>query len=267
MKPSNKILKIVGMLTVMAIGTVSHHAQAQQAGYGPNFETRLSSIEDQMRAMNGQVEQLGFSIRRLDQSVQRMQGDYDTRLAKLETTTATLQATVESLQNAKDANGNLGTLKGTATAPATPLTAPSTLPVADTNTDTQTSPQEQYDHAFSMLRQANYDEAEKAFHAFIEKNPKDKLIDNAKYWYGETLYVRGKYPDAVLAFADAFQQNPQGTKAPDSLLKLAMSFAASDKKPEACTTLSELKSKYPNASSTIRTRAAEQSSKIKCNAN
>src|SRR5262249_49674800 len=112
--------------------------------------------------------------------------------------------------------------------------------------------------ALTLLQQANYGEAEIAFKTFIDKNPKDKLVDNAKYWYGETLYVRARFDESAVAFADAYQQNPQGTKASDSLLKLAMSLAALNKTPDACVTLNELKSKYPNAPATVKARAADE---------
>jgi tol-pal system protein YbgF len=221
----------------LAMVLIVSPAVAQETEPNPaNIEPRLAVIQEQMRTLNGQIEQLGFAIRRLDQGVQRMQSDYDTRLTKLETST-----------------------------PSTPSTPG--IATSDASSDsTPMSAQDQYDHAFGLLRQANYDEAEKAFRTFIDKNPKDKLIDNAKYWYAETFYGRGHFAEAATAFGDAFQQNPKGTKAPDSLLKLAMSLAAIDKHVDACTALYELKTKYPNATSNVRSMAAEETTKLKCNA-
>jgi TolA-binding protein len=78
------------------------------------------------------------------------------------------------------------------------------------------------------------------------------------------LYVRGKFDESAVAFADAYQQNPKGTKAPDSLLKLGLSLSALNKIPDACVTLTELKNKYPTAASTIKTRAADERARLKC---
>ncbi len=164
----------------------------------------------------------------------------------------------------RNPDGTLGALKmqnGKVTGGTVNPKAP---PLPQTPPDYGLTPQEQYDAAFALLRQADYDGAEKSFKAFIDKNPKDKLIDNAKYWYGETLYVRARFDEAAIAFADAWQQNPQGQKAPDSLLKLAMSLAAINKTKDACTSLGELSAKYPNASSSIRQRATEERTKLKC---
>lgn len=254
--------------------------QPGSQGIGTNYETRLSTLEDMVRALNGRVEQLEFSVRRLDQGMQRMQGDYDNRLAHLEATEASLtaalanmpppqaqtqpaqgaqpQPTITQIGNTVDPNS------GKNSAVVSPVNTGKAPVVPEKPVDNGLSTQDQYERAFGLLRQADYDNAEKAFKSFIDKNPKDKLIDNAKYWYGETLYVRGRFDEAAVAFADAYQQNPQGNKAPDSLLKLAMSLSAIDKVPDACTTLSELKNKYPNAAATVRSRADEERQKLKC---
>ena len=76
--------------------------------------------------------------------------------------------------------------------------------------------------------------------------------------------MRGKYADAAVSFAEAYQENPKGNKAPDSLLKLSMSLAGADKVTDACGTLDALKSKYPNAAATIKARAEQERARLKC---
>jgi tol-pal system protein YbgF len=143
---------------------------------------------------------------------------------------------------------------------------PQAPPLPEAGPDYALTSQEQYDRAFDLLREANYEDAGTAFQTFIAKNPQDKLIDNAKYWYGETLYVRGKFDASAVAFADAYKQNPKGNKAPDSLLKLAMSLENVDKTQDACATLESLKSNFPNAALNTRQRADQERTKLKCSA-
>ena len=88
------------------------------------------------------------------------------------------------------------------------------------------TPQQQYDYAFGLLRQANYAGAEEAFSAFLVENPDHTLAGNAKYWLGETYYVRGNYQQAAVTFAEGFESYPDNSKAPDNLLKLGMSLAS-----------------------------------------
>ena len=243
------------MLLVVAVP-----AAAQQSGTGVNYETRLSNLEDQMRATNGQIEQLGYSIRRLDQNVQKLSADDDGRLTRLETsvnaliTDAAARAAAPPVPPPTAPQQVTGSLGGAA--PPLP-----DVPV----TDTALTPQEQYDHALGLLRQANYEDAGKEFQDFITANPKDKLVEFARFWFAETLYGRGHFADASTAYAEAYKQNPQGSKAPESLLKIAMSQAALGKPANACTVLSELRTEYPNATSTVKNRAAEQRTKLKCN--
>lgn len=264
-----KILPRVVLISAIVAAASPVWAQ-QQGGVGTNFETRLSNMEEEMRGLNGQLEQLGYSIRRLDQNLQRLQSDDDQRLSRLEANVNTLtsEAAARAVQPVPvpgTADGSLGALKTQRDGRVTgAVNAPSAPPLPDTSAETTMTPQEEYDQAFGLLRQANYEEAEKAFKDFIDNNPKDKLLDNAKYWHAETLYVRGKFAEAASGFADAFQQNQQGNKAPDSLLKLAMSLSALNKPADACTALTQLKTKYPNASTTVKTRAAEQRTKLKC---
>jgi len=249
-------LRFAFLLALLA----SSPAFAQQnGGTGPNYETRLSAIEDEVRTLGGRVEQVEFATKRLEQAMQRMQSDTDARLTKLETATPPVpqpQPQPASQPVQSPVSGNI--------AAPPPVVANNTkAPAPNAQTDDGT-PAEQYEEAFDLLRQANYEDAEKAFRAFIDRNPKDKLIDNAKYWYGETLYVRGKFAESAAAFADAYQQNAKGNKAPDSLLKLAMSLSALNKAQDACTALAELKGKYPGASVSVRSRADEERTKLKC---
>lgn len=265
-------------------------AQNGTAGMGVHLETRLASVEDQIRALTGKVEQLDYAIRQMDLRLQRLQVDYEARLQKLETapppaaaatmprpapeptpmsapTPAKAAPETESGEPAHPdsaVSGTLGALKMKGEKVTGAVSNPKAPALPSTPEGYGLSAQEQYDRAFGLLRQANYEEAEKAFKSFIAKNPQDKLMDSAKYWYAETFYVRGKFNDAAVAFADAFQQNPKGTKAPDSLFKLGMALAALDKKQDACTTLGELKSKYPSAPASLRTRADQERQKLKC---
>jgi len=241
-------------------------------------ETRLSSLEEQMRVLNGRVEQVEYAVKRIDQTLLRMQSDNEARLSKLESAAAAAvvipppqpiaPAPAQPLQQSApadvNANGTLGALKLQDGKIVGGVNNPQSTPLPATPPDYGLTPQEQYERAFSLLRQADYPNAEVAFKSFIDKNPKDKLIDNAKYWYGETLYVRARFDESAVAFADAYQQNPQGTKAPDSLLKLAMSLGALNKTSDACVTLLELKSKYPNAAATLKARADDERTRLKC---
>src|SRR5690606_9417707 len=141
------------------------------------------------------------------------------------------------------------------TAPAAPAT-PYVLP--------GNTPDEQYQHAFGLLRQANYAEAERALTAFIERNPASPLAGNAQYWLGETHYVRGDYQKAAVAFAEGYKSYPDSGKAPDNLLKLGMSLGEIGARQDACTALNQLDKQFPGAPANIKERAAVERQRLGC---
>ncbi len=249
--------------------------QPPAASSSTRTETRITTLEDQLRTLSGRIEQVEFAVRRVDAAMQRLQADDDARLTKLESTVVSLQqqaaappppppVVVQPPAPVIEQNGTLGAIKMQNGKVTGGVNNPQSPPLPNAPADYGLTTEEQYERAFGLLRAANYPDAETAFKTFIEKNPKDKLIDNAKYWYGETLYVRAKFDQSAVAFADAFQTNPRGTKAPDSLLKLGMSLGQINKIPDACVTLGELKSKYPNASASIKARADDERTRLKC---
>lgn len=276
--------KVALLVAVVFPALIFSNANAQEgygyiapggSGVGVNYETRLSNIEDQLRALTGKTEQLEYAVRRMDQALQRLQADYDQRITKLETAPPPVVAPVpapaaasqsyeeEPVVEPVTAKGQLGDLKMRDGKVAGATKDAKASPLPDKPDDYGLTAQEQYDRAFGLLRQANYDAAEKAFKGFIEKNPKDKLIENAKYWYGESFYVRAKFKEAAVAFADAYQQNPKGAKAGDALLKLGMSLGAIGNKADACTAFASLKSGFPSAA-TLRARADQERARLKC---
>ena len=127
-----------------------------------------------------------------------------------------------------------------------------------------TTAEEQYKHAFSLLSQANYGEAELALRSFVEQHPEDPLAGNAKYWLGETYYVRQDFEQAAITFAEAYQRYPDNSKAPDNLLKLGMSLAALGSKTDACGTFAELLKRYPDAAVTVLQRAKQERRRLGC---
>lgn len=148
---------------------------------------------------------------------------------------------------------------GTSTAPAKEVAAvipPPILPVG--------TPREQYNFAFSLLFKHDYQGAEAAFNAFLEQHPSNGFASNAQYWLGETHYVRKQFEQAAVAFASGYQKYPEGKKAPDSLLKLAMALAKMAQTEQACLAFQQLNTAFPAASKKLLKRARSEERKIGC---
>ncbi len=125
-------------------------------------------------------------------------------------------------------------------------------------------PREQYNQAFRLLNQTRYDEAGAAFESFTKKHPDDPLIGNAYYWLGETRYIQRDYVKAADSFRQGFEVLPSGPKAPDNLLKLAMTLRALNRNDDACTVLGQIKVKFKNSSTSLLDKAEQERTRIGC---
>ena len=125
-------------------------------------------------------------------------------------------------------------------------------------------PQAIYDEAYKFLLVQNYGAAEAAFTTFIQNHPNGKLAGNAQYWLGESYYVRGQYKNAADSFLKGYTVYASSPKAPDSLLKLAMSLKRLGQKDAACETFGELGSRFPRAPDHIKQRARSEKRRSGC---
>lgn len=251
------------------------------------FESRISELQSQLSGLTGQIERLQFDLRNQSEQMKA----YQSRIEFLEGRISTLQATPDEQRVNLDVPETSTTIEQRDTIgvlDATPLQEGEMEVLADDTTvfpdaqdkvdQTSTTkndnlidvPQNQeqslttgsaagdYDQAFSLLKDKNFDQAETAFSQFLESYPSNDLAPNARYWLAETYYVRGNYAQSSKLFAEAFQKDPEGSKASDNLLKLGMSLVGLDKKKESCVTFKELLKRFPDASSSVKQRANKQ---------
>lgn len=131
------------------------------------------------------------------------------------------------------------------------------------------TPKERYDFALGLLREGllrsqELVRAEQAFKEFLVAHTDHSLADNARYWLGESFYVRENYNEAAAAFIEGYQASPGGIKAPDNLLKLGMSLSRLSRGEEACATFQELNEKFPELSGSIRERIKQEWQRAGC---
>jgi tol-pal system protein YbgF len=121
-----------------------------------------------------------------------------------------------------------------------------------------------YEAAYGYLLQQNYAPAESAFEDFLKRYPNDPLAGNAQYWLGEVHFVKGQYKAAAGAFLKGYQTYGKSAKAPESLLKLAMSLDRLGQKDAACSSYAELTTRFPNAPAHVKSRAQSERQRAGC---
>jgi tol-pal system protein YbgF len=139
----------------------------------------------------------------------------------------------------------------------------------DTSTDTAsadaTAPSgDEYDQAYQHVLAGDYAAAETGFAAFITNNQGSKKLADANFWLGESQYSQGKFSDSAKTFLNAYKTYGKSAKAPEMLLKLAMSLAKLDSKDTACATLREVPKAYPKASRAVINKVASEQKRLAC---
>lgn len=128
----------------------------------------------------------------------------------------------------------------------------------------ETQPQQLYEQAYGYLLQKDYAAAESGFEDFLKRHSSHQLAGNAQYWLGETYYVRGQFRAAAAAFLKGYQTYARSPKAPECLLKLAMSLSRLGQKDAACSSFSELNTKYPNPPAHVKSIAQTERQRSGC---
>lgn len=251
------------------------------------LEVRINQLETELRALTGQIEQQGFDIRKLQEELTALKTQPQQATMTQMGRPLGTNPIAESIYGQQPANGNavinpsapenmsaMNYAQVASPTAATPqaagqlgtLTQPqaATGKAPYTTASVSDNPTEVYEAAFSMVRDGYYDQAEGGLTDFLTRFPDHTLAPNARYWLGETYYVRKEYPKAARVFAEAYQKSPKGPKGPDNLLKLGLSLAGMGKTQDACVALKQLQTEYSGTANPVIDRAGKEMATLNC---
>lgn len=193
---------------------------------------QLEQVQAELRELRGKVEVQAHELEALKARQRDLLGDIDRRVSEIERRGAAPLA----------AEG--------AAKPGAATAAPAEVVTANLAQE-----QQEYDAAFALLKQGQYDRAGKRFRDFVRVHPKSPLADNAQYWIGESAYVVRNFKQALEEFSKVVQGHPDSAKAPDALLKIGYCQYELAEWGKARETLNQVIARYPN---TPPARSAEQ---------
>lgn len=217
-------------------------------GGGGADGARVDALETQIRALVSQVEQLADRVRAMEGGGGRAAAPQQappTAIAGFGRTT--VSPARDSIGQLIQDDGSQG--QGRQVAAAEPVGA---------------GAKQMYEQAYGYLLQQDYAAAETSFAGLLARYPNDPLAGNAQYWLGETYFYRGQFKPAAAAFLKGYQTYSRSPKAPDSLLKLAMSLDRLGQKDAACASFSELNTRFPNAAPDVKSRASSERQRLGC---
>ena len=239
---------------------------AETGGGASNADAgRIAVLETQVRALATQVDQLTQALRQANARPAAAPVAIAAPVAA--PVAAPAGGALAATGAAADAADPIGRLvnNGRIGGPIAPQTAAAppaaSIPVAAAS---DASSKESYETAYGYLLQQDFASAETAFDDFLKRFPSDPLAGNAQYWLGETFFARGQYKPAAGAFLKGYQTYGRSAKAPDSVLKLAMSLDKLGQKDAACASYAELTTKFPNAPGHVKNRADTERHRLGC---
>ena len=107
---------------------------------------------------------------------------------------------------------------------------------------------EDYQAAFELLKEGDYETARNAFIKFIDLYQNSEFLDDAKYWLAETYYAQRAYAKALEEFESIQIQFPDSGKIPETILKSGFCYFELGQFKQAKQILTLVASQYPNTS-------------------
>ena len=253
------------------------NVQQENSSAMSDVQKKLTSWEETMRQYNGRQDELEHQMQQLEQKLDKLNRDIEIRFKILEgrpipneltTSTITMPQTYAAPVAEKGAksvvgdninSGELKPLNDTASPEAAPT--PAEKPASNAQ---NIQADEVYASAMQAYNGGYFDEAEIAFERILKEAPQHKLAGNAQYWLGEIYVKKGMPQKAKLAFKNGYEKYKDGNKAADSLYRLGVILANLKEKKNACIVFASFVEEFPDASSELKTKSANESKRLGC---
>jgi len=216
---------------------------------GGDFQQRFEQVNGEISRVTGELEQLEFRVRQHEQQSKQKLEDLEYRIIELEggdpsilfqdDAPAQPQQQGSLVEPERPSGGTLGTLTTNA--------AGQTV-AAQPASDEQAA----FDAGVLAAQAGRQGEAKNLLEGFVSRYPDSPLAGEAYHWLGESYLAGGDYQSAASRFLDAATLYPSNAKAPDSLVRLGMTLSLLGQNQVACSTLAEVRQRYPGAAGAVQ---------------
>jgi TolA-binding protein len=226
-------------------GGIAPPARAPAGGAGEVVGAllgRVDTLEEEVRRLRGRADVLENQNRRLREELEKLQGDIDFRLGQGEA-----------------GRGAAGRPPAAGAPPARPGAPPQT----STGAPPPRTPERALQEGQAALSRRDFPAAEAAAREVIGSRAAPQQVA-AQLLLADALAGRRDHGNAAIAYNEAFVRARTGPRAPEALIGLANSFQALGNRREACDTLNDLRSQFPNLSGPQLSRANEARQRAQC---
>jgi tol-pal system protein YbgF len=237
---------------------------------------QIQSLEREVQRLRGELETQGHALEQLRQRQRDLYTDVDRRMQRLEGVTppaeiadpdagsppletlapvaagpddlaAERSDTPLTVELVRDQPRQTTPAGSPAAAPGPVETPPAEVPVAGAAAQPSDPARARadYERAFTLLKQARYDDAIRAFRQFLAAHPGGENADNAQYWLAEAYYVTRDFEQAIVEYERLAAAWPESQKLTHALLKIGFSHQELGRIDEARRTLENLRENHP----------------------
>ena len=201
---------------------------------------RVSTLEEEIRRQRGRVEVLENQNRRLTEDIEKLRGDMEYRLGQAGSTPARPTA-----------------------APGLPPGLPPGPPTTSTGAAAPRTPERALAEGQAALSRRDFPTAEAAAREALAARQNAPVVAG-QMLLGEALNGKREFGNAAIAFNEAYTRARTGPRAPEALVGLANAFQGLGNRREACETLNDLRSKFPNLAGPMLERANAARQRAQC---
>jgi tol-pal system protein YbgF len=235
--------------------TIESRSLKLSGDYADDMQNKIDAQAQEIRQLLGRIEVLEHSLAGLKERVDVIDNmPTDRQSAQINESAPAAELQAASLMEDDIFSEAVEVKKPAASLPA----------IAKTPNVDESKEKKLYDAALAALKDNRLEIAEEKFSSFINDYPKSSMQSNAYFWYGETFFKRNMFDKAAINYLKGYKQYPKGSKAADSLLKLALSLGELKKKTETCTMLTKLDAEFPSRPASSIKRAKDAKVKFGC---
>lgn len=192
---------------------------------------RVGAIESELQRLTAKTEELEFRIDRVVSDGTNRVGDLEFRLCEMEE-----GCDISTLEEGSTLGG------------VQPATGASVVNDPEIDAPQMAVGEEgDFKRAEEALNAGRYSEAAAQFADFENTYPGGPLTARAGLLRGNALEGAGELTNAARAYLDTFSSAPNGPLAPDALYHLGNALGQIGQKDEACVTLSEVATRFPQS--------------------
>jgi TolA-binding protein len=206
--------------------------------------------------------QLLDRVQNLEEEVRRQRG----RAEVLENQNARLRADLEKLGSDTEYRLNQAEGRGgapRAAPPGGPVAPSAPPPATSSGAPPPRTPENAMREGQAALGRRDFAAAEQAAREVLSSRSGAQIVP-AQMLLGDALSGRRDFGNAAIAYNEAFSRARTGPRAPEALVGLANAFNGLGSRREACDTLADLRTNFPNLSGPMAERAAQARQRAGC---